>query len=399
MSKTRDLAATEPEEDEELEDFFDNKTTDVFLGFVDTDFESAGEKPTVEDTFFGGQPIWLNDVQPKDDLLVCKNCLGDLALILQANCPLEDELYDRVLYVLGCQNAMCQRKAGSIRCIRGVSKDAVKIEELKKKELEVELKLKEPKKFEFDNPFGNSASSGGSSNPFDTNPFAAAAVSNPFEANPETQEVKQTKQEAKQETKQETKKQIKQAKQTKKLPEYPGFFTYVDKEKFTKPSNKLPDNIKIDPSVIESEAETSSSANDMNLTPEFQSISNSLQDEVFSHFSQVLQQNPLQVLRYDIGGKPLLFSSSDDVFNKIQKDLIPKPGFNPSSHRRFELQIMPKIILNFEKDLNDLTKGLEWVTIIVYTDVEDFVPNLDESEDHVGYVEEWCGVQWEELVN
>ncbi|ODV96561.1 hypothetical protein PACTADRAFT_1150 [Pachysolen tannophilus NRRL Y-2460] len=161
----------------------------------------------------------------------------------------------------------------------------------------------------------------------------------------------------------------------------------------------------LDNSVLDTEFEVGSSSDNtgdskLGDRQESQRIVSMLDDPVFQNLTQLISHNPSQVLRYDLGGKPLLYSGKDDIYkifnNKDGEFKIPIPGYNPSSTRQFELQLMPQAILDLEKDNIDIINGMEWGTIIVCTDVEDYMPHLDEN--HVGYIEEWCGVQWEESV-
>ena len=66
---------------------------------------------------------------------------------------------------------------------------------------------------------------------------------------------------------------------------------------------------------------------------------------------------------------------------------------------------MPKAIMDLEDlgnnrnvGINDILNGMSWGTIIVCTDEEDFIPEESFDANQVGYIEEWCGVQWEESV-
>ncbi|KAK7678866.1 hypothetical protein QCA50_018168 [Cerrena zonata] len=133
-----------------------------------------------------------------------------------------------------------------------------------------------------------------------------------------------------------------------------------------------------------------------------------LDDKYFENFTNVVKHNPSQILRYDLGGKPLLYNGKDEVAKKFiieeGKDFnVPNPGYNPSSKRQFELQLMPQTIMNLEQledsnniAINDILNGMSWGTIIVCTDIEDYIPEENFDENHVGYIEDWCGVQWEE---
>lgn len=368
--------------------------SNTILGFVDT--EILDEEPSIEDTFIGGQPIWLNESKPDLKLLECLNCKGRLSLLLQAFAPLDGELYDRVIYVFACGKSECNKKAGSIRAIRGICKDPVKIKELEDQE-QIELKEKLDEKLKLDNKrnflFTDNQKEE-PSNPFGTNPFSKD--SNPFGGNPFTSnpfnETKKQEETFASVAKNAAPIKKSNEKLVDELPTFPGFFLYTEEEKFKKiDKSKLPEGIQIDENALDLEADNVGSAK---VNAEYAKIANSLTDEDFEKFSEIISHNPLQVLRYDIGGKPILYSSKDDVGLKVIKDLIPKPGFNPSSFRQFELQLMSKLLIDFEKKLKNIENGMEWVTILVYTDKEDFIPELDSN--YVGYVEEWCGVQWEE---
>lgn len=378
------------------------RSSPVSLGFVDTEISTSGDEPTVEDSFIGGQPVWFHeDSRPADELISCKNCSGPLSLILQAFSPLEGALYDRAIYIFGCQKSGCNRAPGSIRALRAVQKDPKTMAELEKQikdELDPKLGQGKEKNFLFNNDAKaeNSNPFGASSNPFgvDSNPFgASSSTTNPFD--------KKTTSEAPKvdfasiAAQNAPSKPAKKKPTIKSLPEYPGYFIYVDQEKFQKKQQKkLPDNVKISDSALDFENDGPSIKE---LNPEAQSVASGLQDKVFQHFSEIAEYNPLQVLRYNLGGTPLLFTSKDDVALKVTKNLIPRPGFNPSSERQFELQMMPKAIMDFEKNVDaKIGEGMEWGTILVYTDKEDLMPVLDEN--HVGYVEEWVGVQWEEAI-
>ncbi|KAG7664907.1 uncharacterized protein J8A68_001545 [[Candida] subhashii] len=433
-------------DEEEL--FDESQKSDVFLGFVDAPIVSNQEGPedndlpTIEDTFIGGQPIWLNpNSTPKESSLTCDNCQKKMALLLQAFAPMDGKLYDRVIYVFGCKNtAQCSKKKGSIKAIRGIIKDQETINKIKqeteeaaKKDLDEKLKLDNQKKLQIEltkdlfkksddkpseNPFGGS-------NPFDTkssNPFSSGGGSNPFEANPFGKSKEETTSTKKPESYASVaSKNVPKTKPTKKtlssnLPEYNGSFVYVDTEKFKKIDNdpeleKYKHLIDMD---VEKDNEGSSSnkgnrrgsSSSAVLDPQRTKIYNMLDDKYFEAFANTVKHNPGQVLRYNLGGKPLLYNGRDEIAKKfLSKPVnIPRPGFNPSSERQFELQLMPKAIIDLEQindndiQIADILNGMSWGTIIVCTDVEDYMPEEEFDENNVAYIEEWCGVQWEESV-
>lgn len=61
----------------------------------------------------------------------------------------------------------------------------------------------------------------------------------------------------------------------------------------------------------------------------------------------------------------------------------------------FELQLTPHAITELEVDEMGM-EGMEWGTVIVGVCGKDCVPNAT-GDGEVGYLEEWVGVQWEEL--
>jgi hypothetical protein len=105
------------------------------------------------------------------------------------------------------------------------------------------------------------------------------------------------------------------------------------------------------------------------FTPEF---------KTFHRFQKVLQQYPLQIIRYCINGTPLLFTS--------RSSYVPQPTTIPSCPycgypRRFELQIMPTLIpqLKLVQTLSSSSSSsipppsieFSWGTLLIYTCQQD----------------------------
>lgn len=412
-------------------------SSSVFLGYTDVAFEEEGDTPTIDDTFIGGQPVWLHpkSAPPAQDL-ECRHCHRPMALLLQASAPLETESYDRVIYIFACKNSQtCLRKEGLVKAFRGVCKDpermaAVEAEQAEavQRALDEKLRLEEKKKFQIEmtkdlfsatqptaNPFG-------SANPFGANPFGskdqAEQVEQKLEKKPE--QIAEPKPEQKHgadkleksttlyaaaalaKTESSTDSAEPSTSVPLALPEYPGYFLFTEVEKFPKVSVE-PELEKYKHLIEESTAKEGRSMLALSgsgaLNPETRKIASMLNDKHFENFSSTVGYNPAQVLRYDLGGKPLLYSGTDSVARTVAGG-FPEPSYNPSSLRRFELQLMPKAILDLEKGtynlVADIMGGMSWGTIIVATDAQDYMPRLDEN--HVGYVAEYCGVQWEESV-
>ncbi|KAG7834025.1 hypothetical protein KL919_003003 [Ogataea angusta] len=380
----------------------------TFLGFVDVPI-SETERPELEDTFIGGKPIWLNPKSPPpNELLECKSCKEPMHLLLQCYANLADTLYDRVIYIFGCDKARCRRKNGSVRALRALSKDPdlIKKREQELEEIENKKKAAQQKDAETKSKleslanslFNPSDSTNAQSNPF-SNPFAQK-LSNPF-AQPETKDsAKPTYAEV---TKPVEKPRPRVSAEPVDIPAYPGYILYVDQEAFDIKKQKLPPLPEVD-AAASAQISQPNPSNPSKIPTVDENVSKMVDDPTFQHFSHIVSFNPTQVLRYDLNGSPLLYSSKDDVAKLFYDSngrlrpqaLIPNPPYNPSSERRFELQLMPKAIIDLEAGNDDILSGMEWGTIIVATDLTDYIPDHLYDENHVGYVEEWCGVQWEE---
>ena len=137
-------------------------------------------------------------------------------------------------------------------------------------------------------------------------------------------------------------------------------------------------------------------------------------DKTFQRFADQLAQNPEQVLRYEFGGTPLLYSKIDTVgkifavsaasssgsTNAKVKTAASQAGSgiprctNCGAGRTFELQLVPHAIAELEIEEEGLD-GMEWGTIILGVCEKDCGERGVQVGD-VGWVEEWVGVQWEE---
>ena len=269
------------------------------------------------------------------------------------------QLYDRVLYIFGCKNtAQCSKKKGSIKAFRGISKDAERIAQIKQeqdeavqKDLDEKLQLDNKKKFNIEltkdlfstdksttnsskasNPFGSSTGSNPFASSTSQNPFAPKQ--SPFDANPfgKKEEPKKEEKPAKQSyaeiaSKNIPKKKGKSNKSQYELPAYAGSFLYVDKETFKKEAadpelEKYKHLIDMDVNKEDgqgsgSRRDSTSSVSASGIDPNRAKISNMLDDKYFENFSNTVKHNPGQVLRYNLGGTPLLYSGRDDIAKKF----------------------------------------------------------------------------------
>ena len=134
-------------------------------------------------------------------------------------------------------------------------------------------------------------------------------------------------------------------------------------------------------------------------------------DKTFQRFADRLAQNPLQALRYEYKGVPLLYckmdavgkllslqhsGSGDKIVTVVRAGLGPLPRCqNCSAGRVFELQLTPQAIAEVEIDEPGL-EGMEWGTIILGVCSKDCQAKGVEVGS-AGYLEEWVGIQWEEI--
>ena len=133
-------------------------------------------------------------------------------------------------------------------------------------------------------------------------------------------------------------------------------------------------------------------------------------DKTFQKFADRLAHNPDQVIRYEFKGQPLLYSKHDAVGKLLSTGVgseadakiklengtgsrIPR-CVNCGAGRVFEVQMTPHAIMELESEEVGID-GMEWGTIIVGVCERDCQARGLEGD--VGYVEEWAGVQWEEL--
>ena len=127
-------------------------------------------------------------------------------------------------------------------------------------------------------------------------------------------------------------------------------------------------------------------------------------DKTFQRFADRLAQNPMQVLRYEYKGTPLLYSSNDNVGKLFSRPCTKSYGSQPSelaiprcphcgTERVFELQLTPYVIAELERG-EEGSDGMEWGTIILAVCTADCQSTAEHGQ--VNYVEEWIGVQWEE---
>jgi pre-rRNA-processing protein TSR4 len=141
----------------------------------------------------------------------------------------------------------------------------------------------------------------------------------------------------------------------------------------------------------------------------------STMDRTFQRFADRLAENPEQVLRYEWAGQPLLYAKTDAIGkllapaadagkSKVQVQAasalsrfgikVPRCA-NCGARREYELQLTPHAIMELEAEDMSLD-GMDWGTIIVGSCGDDCA-EVGKKKGDISYIEEWVGVQWEEL--
>ncbi|KAH0369210.1 hypothetical protein KCU65_g3382, partial [Aureobasidium melanogenum] len=427
------MATYDSDSDFEDENFTE---TNVLLGYA--------TKDAVDDTTsqLGGHPTWLDEkTAPPGDLAKCKNCNNLLTLLLQLNGDLPDRFpgHERRLYLWACKRKACRRKAGSVRAFRAIRASEVSAEVEKPKQPKQEETPKEtpapaaPKTNLGESLFGVKPPTSGSSplNPFSTggapsrpaNPFSSAPASSPAAPTPAPTQPTPSLSETF-----ATKARISTPEPSSSVPAaaptgprepwpqqysfpapYPSYYLDADYETLDAEKPEIPAQARVDMDIDAGEG-ASGGAGDMDVKDAFESS----MDKAFQRFADRLSQNPEQILRYEFAGQPLLYSKSDAVGKllaphqdstasagnaKVKNTAATKSGMpkcnNCGAERLFELQLTPYAIVELEAEELGL-EGMEWGTIILGVCSKDCVQR-GQKEGEVGYVEEWVGVQWEEL--
>lgn len=381
---------------------------------------------------------WLDgQTAPDGALAKCKVCNSLMSLYLQLNGDLHDRFpgHERRLYVFGCRRKACRRKEGSVRGFRAVkitanqSKPAVEQRKGSEAAAAGATEKAKPATNIGETLFGAKSPTGqtGSTNPFaspssagssaaNANPFASASSLAAKPPQPSASTASEANEELPATFAQKA--QISNPNTAAELPKknpspptpwpekssfstpYPTYTIDADKEYLEPaPTQPTPSGTRLDTS------ETSGGA------PEDKQLFESSMDKTFQTFADRLAQNPEQILRYEHRGCPLLYSKTDTVgkllaaseesAGRVQtasawgsKSRMPRCG-NCGGERVFELQLVPQAIAELEAEDLGL-EGMEWGTVVLGTCAADCA-EAGRQRGEVGYVEEWVGVQWEEV--
>jgi len=373
-------------------------------------------------------------------------------LLLQLNAELPDRFpgHERRLYVFACKKKSCRRKEGSIRALRGlrVSPDAPDVANKEQKsakeaapappkassqgigEALFGVKPAAPAAAQRANPFASpSGQPTGAVNPFA--PQGSATSSNPFAkpaSPPETKVAEISEPEptpAKQEK--EVSADTAAATLSKTFAETLSLNSPQQTYGPTPPPEPWPEESAmpepypvrwlsdaeyetLDPTPLPRVATTGSmdidsgDAGGSGGGKEDKEVFESSMDATFQKFADRVGQNPDQCIRYEFAGQPLLYSKGDAVGKLLHEKegatkVMAAKGIsrcgNCGAGRVFEVQLTPHAIEELEIDEDGLD-GMDWGTVIVGVCERD-CQERGVVAGEACYVEEWTGVQWEEL--
>lgn len=367
---------------------------------------------------------WIDPESPPSAALVrCGSCNDIMTLLLQLNGELPDRFpgHERWLYVFACRKPKCRRKEGSVRGLRSVkvSKEAaeaareaeIKVEKEKKAREESEKKERE-KQAGLGSALFGSGGGGAGANPFSaggggSNPFSSGSgASNPFSSG---KNVTEKKEEVKEKIKElpksfadalslnnpQSQKEAVEPPKPEPWPEesalpkaYPPLYLVdVDYETLDLAPPPIPTNAQVEQVEMDEEP--------VGPAPSGKDDFESSMDAAFQKFADRMSQNPEQVIRYEFAGQPLIYSKDDAVAKVIEGGMPRCKGCGGG--RVFELQLTPHAITELESEDMSL-EGMDWGTIILGVCSADCQARGVE-DGQVGYLEEWVGVQWEELAS
>lgn len=379
-----------------------------------------------------------------------------LLLQLNAELPKQFPTHERRLYVFSCRRKTCRRKEGSIRAVRGVRASA----DARPGQAEEEKRVIEKSSAALQTPappappassglgeslFGvkpvSGAAAASGANPFATNPFSTASSAsnsnnnkNPFSSKPQTNgagpaepkaaaakppapETLEASVSALPRTFAETlnldnpQAAIAAAgpppppepwpQESALPPAYPVSWISDAEYEVLEPT-ALP---KVPQATTVMDVDSGEGSGSGSGGKEDKEVFESTMDSTFQKFADRVGQNPEQVIRYEYGGQPLLYAKGDEVAKALGGDAggegkvraakgMPRCG-NCGAQRIFEVQLMPHAIEELEAEEDGLD-GMDWGTVIVGVCERDCL-GRGQRAGEAGYLEEWAGVQWEEL--
>ncbi|ODN74070.1 hypothetical protein L202_07538 [Cryptococcus amylolentus CBS 6039] len=399
-------------------------------------------------SFIGGYPTFpalpsaaSNKTGSTPSDIKCGVCHKSIPLLAQVYCPPEDGENDRTMYVFACPKVGCQKREGSVRAWRASVRNEEYVRDVEEKRKIAEKAAEEERERARQNPFtlgSDGAQPAGSALFGSGQPLFGAAAPSPFAA-PSVSTDPTSALSALSINEEEAAPIIAGPSKTftPPLPAYHPVQYLSTIEEYIPPA----------------EDDVSIASSDDDETPEqkaewhedgWEKILPKRTDEVFELFVGRLESaedGKRQVLRYDLGGQPLPYSSQSPLTRKLfpgaEKPLGKNDELDLSAlytdksipacsrcggKRVFELQVVPSLINILRphtltttgsasdevaptaisederrKELVKLAAGIkeegakeqdgemEWGNIIVYGC----------ERDCVGVGEEWVGVEWE----
>lgn len=340
-----------------------------------------------------------------------------MSLLLQLNGDMPDKFpgHERWLYIFGCRRKACRRKDGCIRGLRGTRRFKVKSQEKRSQPTPTPVSplvtnlgaslfagSSTQQSSIPVNPFSTNASSLGSANPFANVSSLAAKPPQKVDivSSPATfaEKVKITDANP---AKPAPRPSEPWPEATSLPPAYPSFFLDAEYETLSDSGTpKIDQNVTIEPLEGESSG----------LGKEDKVLYESSMDKSFQKFADRVAQNPDQAIRYEYNGSPLLYSTTDALGQLLSSNSsqsgakVTTANANKfkfptcqtcGASRVFEVQLMPQAIASLEEEEMGID-GMDWGTVILGVCSNDCIPQ-GTVEGEVGYVDEWVGVQWEEL--
>lgn len=364
-----------------------------------------------------------------------------LLLQLNAELPKQFPTHERRLYVFSCRRKTCRRKEGSIRAIRGVRVSghapapAPKAEEKKADEKQTQSQAPATSTGLGESLFGVKSVAGAvaAANPF-SNPFSTSSSSaNPFAKPQPTETASQEPTVAPtnpfgKASEPATPKTVESC-----ISSLPKTFAETLNLNNTQPAagpppppEPWPEESALPPAypvswISDAEYEVLEptslpkvpQATAMDIDggegsgsgggKEDKEVFESTMDSAFQKFADRVGQNPDQCIRYEYAGQPLLYAKGDEVAKvfgeghdgKVKTARGMPRCANCGAGRIFEVQLMPHAIEELESEEDGLD-GMDWGTVVVGVCERDCVERGQKSGE-AGYLEEWAGVQWEEL--
>jgi len=427
--------------DSDEEDLVDVETS-VLLGVPDGSVDADDDLNDVAVSRIGGRPAFLTATEPPLSSSECKNCQRSMELLVQMWSPFEDSPMDRALYIWGCPRVGCQGKQGTVRAWRGLrfnEEYAIKLQRKLERQKARENAKKPPQPvLSKTNPFSSNATSA-APNPFG---LGAQIFGNPIAPQPEPAKVDAT--DAGEDEDSDSGNDSDCSEESlltamasvaisesawKPCPSYPAYYLSTASEWLPgQPKPKVPDSAEV-VEVASKDTSWMSEAYEDSLDT----------DHVFDRFSQRVEAEPEQCVRYELKGTPLPFAS-DAVFDKLFPAPVaappaitkaaaapaPKRTFDPStipacpacrSKRVFECQLMPNLINvlrpkekaapqtdedrrkaveeALKKGNKDDRRTMEWGTAMVFSCENDCCLDADNKEAKYTWREEEVLLQWD----